>query len=223
MKTAPYIDIHTHGANEATSKAICVRNVFAANYPEMVSENYVSVGLHPWHIKKATLKQDLENLNAAAQQNNVIAIGETGLDRAITVSLDLQKTIFESHLIIAAKANKPVIIHAVRAYPDIVEVYKKTRLDTTLIFHGFNGNTQTAKQLTGKGFYLSFGENLFKDKSNASAVFRDIPLEHIFLETDESKKSIVEIYARAAELKKMASENLKGQIHQNFINCFGVL
>ena len=217
---APYIDIHTHSSNKDADSIISIRNVFTGNYPAWDSEGYVSVGLHPWHIKMETRKQDLENLNHAAQQNNVIAIGEIGLDRAIETPLDLQKKVFESQLAIAANNNKPVIIHAVRTYPDIVEVYKKSGVSVKMIFHGFTGNIQTAKQLVGKGFYLSFGENLFQDIKKTVAVFKHIPIEHIFLETDEYKKSIVKIYERGSEIKKTAIENLKSQIHQNFLNCF---
>lgn len=221
LKQAPYIDMHTHQVGNNPDGIIRVRNVFAQDFPTEETANPISVGLHPWHINQETMQQNLKNVELAVHQKNVIAIGETGLDRAIDIPLDLQKNVLESHLNIAAKYKKPIIIHAVRTYPDIIEVYKKTGLNLKMIFHGFNGNDQIAQQLTSRGFYLSFGENLIQDKKNTAEVFRNIPMENIFLETDESQRSIAEIYDRAADLKKMTPDALKIQIHKNFINCFG--
>ena len=137
--------------------------------------------------------------------------------------MDIQKEVFEFHLRVAQNLKKPVIIHAVRTYPEIVESYKKTGADVKLIFHGFNGNLQIAKQLIKRNFYLSFGADLFDDRKKAAAILKVIPIENIFLETDESAKSIVEIYEKAATIKKTNLTYLKANIFKNFNNCFGNL
>jgi len=55
--------------------------------------------------------------------------------------------------------------------------------------------------LIKRGFYLSFGEDLFNSTRKAAEVFKAIPIGNIFLESDESEKSISAIYERAAEIK----------------------
>jgi TatD DNase family protein len=221
VETVPFIDIHTHQTAEQRDGYIRVRNVFAHMFSSDVGSGYQSVGIHPWHITTEKPETQLGALRIAAQQAQVIAIGESGLDRAIATPLDTQETAFEKQLAIAAEHNKPVIIHAVRTYYDILEVYKRTDLNLKMIFHGFNGNLQIAKHLIEKGFYMSFGEGLFSNHPKIREVFKAVPVDRIFLETDESTRPIAEIYSQACKIKAMELQTMKQQIHQNFKNCFG--
>lgn len=223
MSQIPYIDIHTHSTESGSEGTVAVRNIFPGQADSTKPDHLYSVGLHPWYIKQEQLDKDLQSLQHAARNDQVVAIGEAGLDRITDTPLDLQKQAFAFQLEIAAKYGKPVIIHAVKTYPDIVEVYKNKGLDVVLIFHGFNGNRQIADQLLRHGFYLSFGEILFRGESKASSVFINLPKGRIFLETDESDKSIEAIYRQAAKLRGFKIETLKQQIHENFVNCFGDL
>ena len=223
MSQFPYIDIHTHRSEAGGEGHVAVRNIFPGQADSTKPDHLYSVGLHPWYIKQEQLDKDLQSVQDAARNDQVVAIGETGLDRITDTPLDLQKKVFASHLEIAAKYGKPVIIHAVKTFPDIVEVYKNKGLDVVLIFHGFNGNRQIADQLLNHGFYLSFGEILFRGKSKASSVFINLPKDRIFLETDESEKDIEDIYMQAANLSGMKAETLKQQINENFVKCFGDL
>ena len=223
MSQIPYIDVHTHRTESGGEGTVAVRNIFPGQADSWKPDHLYSVGLHPWFIKQEQLDKDLQSVKHAARNDQVVAIGETGLDRMTDVPIDLQKKVFASHLEIAAKYGKPVIIHAVKTYPDIVEVYKNKGLDVVLIFHGFNGNRQIADQLLRHGFYLSFGEVLLRGESKASSFFINLPKDYIFLETDESEKNIEDIYMQAANLSEMKVEALKQQIHRNFVNCFGDL
>jgi len=179
------------------------------------------MGLHPWHIDLETLTSDLINIENLLINKTIIAIGETGLDRAIKTSMEIQKEVFEQHLVLAQQFEKPAIVHAVHTYPDIVEVYNKSRVNVNMVFHGFNGNLEIAEQLIKRGFYLSFGEHLFNSTRKAVGVFKEIPLGNIFLETDESEKSITAIYDKAAEIKGLGRSVLKDNIYNNFTHCFG--
>ncbi len=217
MSRTPYINIHTH-CNHRIEDEISVVNVFAKELPEIIEDisKPISVGLHPWHIDKATFEDDLLKVKKAARTKNVVAIGEAGLDRKTSTPWELQREVFVRQLAIAADSDKPVIVHCVKAHYEIISIIRETGFDGKLIFHGFNQNIHTAGQLLKNGFYLSFGESLFKENSSAAKLFTGIPDDRIFLETDESDYSIRQIYQRAAELKKTDVETLKRIVFTNF-------
>jgi len=222
----PFIDVHTHQSNKiAGSNVIAVVNKFAHDLeiPALSENSFYSVGLHPWHINTKTMYEDLQRIRQVVNHKTIIAVGETGLDRSTQTPMLQQKEVFGLHLAIAQSAAKPVVVHAVKTYPDIVEVYKKTGVNVKMIFHGFAGSPQISQQLINRKFYLSFGEQLFDDEKKTAGIFKTIPCENIFLETDESVKSIHEIYEKAAEIKNLKLNELKKIIYQNIENCFGKL
>lgn len=226
MTNIPFIDIHTHHHRNASEEpCVSVINLFAEDdkMPASRKNTFYSMGLHPWHISSEKVKTGLANLEQSLKNKDIIAIGETGLDRAVDTPMDVQKTVFEKHLLIAQDIKKPIIVHCVRAYPDVVEIYKNLKVNLNMIFHGFGGNLQTAGSLIRHGFYLSFGGDLMKPKKNAAAIFKMLPKKNIFLETDESEYSIGEIYHQAALLMEINVDELKKIIHHNFLNCFGKL
>ena len=120
----------------------------------------ISVGLHPWHISKTNLNTCIDKLINLATLKNVFAIGEIGIDRAIDVAVNTQIAFFEAQLNIARAVKKPIIIHAVRSYSDIIPYLKKSTIP--FIFHQFMGNSQQAKELIKHGAFLSFGKNLLQ-------------------------------------------------------------
>jgi TatD DNase family protein len=89
------------------------------------------------------------------------------------------------------------------------------------LFHGFNGNAIIAKQLTDKGCYLSFGEQILNQVKNQE-VIKQIPLQKVFFETDTSDKPIEVIYAKACELLQIDLEELKNSIAKNFKTVFNL-
>jgi TatD DNase family protein len=215
------IDIHRHSENKGTANR-CIRNLFHNQTNETCPGEYYSVGLHPWHVKKESLKADLELISIASINSQIIAIGETGIDKKITTSIELQLSAFELQINIAKAVNKPMIIHCVRAYNEIVGFKIRSGIQKPWLIHWFNANEQTGLQLIHKGFYLSFGHMLFKEDSKAFSAFRHIPIETIFFETDDAGYRIDEIYKRASELLSIPLEALEVRIEQNFENFFGI-
>jgi len=217
----PYINIHKHGPIQSDDE-LAIRNILAHEIPEDFEElnGPFSVGIHPWHIDTSDLDEQLALVEKTSNLENVIAIGEIGLDRLTDASLELQKEVFIRQLKIAAKAHKPVIIHCVKAHSEIISIIKKTIYQGKVIFHGFNQNKQIAEQLLKNGFYLSFGQALLNEKSNASKLFDEIPNDRFFLETDESEIGIENIYNKAASIKKSGLDDLKKIVSDNFADCF---
>ena len=84
------------------------------------------------------------------------------------------------------------------------------------VFHWYNENLAIANELISLDCYLSFGRSLLHPNGKNAEIFRALPLERIFLETDDADVSIENIYAKAAELKDISIENLKKSIIANY-------
>ena len=84
------------------------------------------------------------------------------------------------------------------------------------IMHGYNGNIQITEQLAKWGIFFSFGKSLFNENSKSVESLRYLPLEKIFLETDEFEGEIEQIYEKAASLKSISVEVLKTEVRNNF-------
>ena len=150
------------------------------------------------------------------------AIGECGLDRACDSDFELQREVFIKHIELSEQYHKPLIIHAVRSYPDIISIRKETKSKQPWIIHGFNGNEHSAEQfLRHDGIYLSLGDMLFKNEKRAELLLDIIPSDRLFLETDVADRSIVEVYEKASLLSGVATDILRKDIFDNFVKIFG--
>ncbi|MBN2349378.1 MAG: TatD family hydrolase [Bacteroidales bacterium] len=214
-----YIDIHRHSKVD-TPHVLTVQNLYPNQAENIGQSAFSSAGLHPWNIEINTLEKDFQDLIKLSADPAVIAIGETGLDKTISVDYNLQLEVFQRHLNLAREQKKPLIIHCVRSYSEMLGLKKQFGLEIPWIFHWFNSSLQTAKELISKNCYLSFGHMLFKDQSKAYSVFRDIPLNRLFLETDDAGFSIIEVYQQAASIRNVTVEKLKQIILSNFKTCF---
>ncbi|MGE5352192.1 MAG: TatD family hydrolase [Acidobacteriota bacterium] len=221
LEHEPFINIHTHGDN-CGSDEVSLINIFAEEFePNTLNEScFYTVGLHPWNLGKTDHEKAIENVRKASGYPMVKAIGETGLDRAIDVSWEVQTEIFIRHLEIAEAVKKPMMIHCVRAFSDIIAIKKKYKFTAPWIIHGYNSNLQTAGQLLKYGCYLSFGKFLFNSKSKVPDVFAEVPMERFFLECDDSNLSIETIYEKASALKNISLDILKRQMKENFLTLF---
>jgi len=210
---AEFINIHTHKTDSLNI------NIFNIKYNEKIDYKLCSFGLHPWDIDKCNVNNYLNKLNNLCKNNKIAAVGEIGIDRVINTSVDIQKDIYIKQVAIAEKYNLPVIIHCVKAYSDFFEILKKHTPKTPMIFHGYNSNLQTAEKLIEKKCFLSFGQQLLTNKK-LQEVFKQIPVNNIFFETDNSIEKIENIYKKAAEIYQINIDNLKTQIFSNFANIF---
>ena len=109
-----------------------------------------------------------------------------------------------------------MIIHCVRAYSEIIEVRKKTKATMPWVIHGFNSSVETMRQLLRYDMYISLGEVLYRNESQAVEILKNIPFDRLFLETDVSGRDIRDVYAKAAELMKCDIEVLCKQIFDNY-------
>ena len=211
-----FINLHTHHHSNQLNTFELV-NQYPLEYHSTIP--YYSMGIHPWFIKEATLEQEFEILTQKIQDNNCLAIGECGLDKRIDVPLDLQKAVFERQLLLAQHVQKPVIIHCVAAFDELIECTKRLQIKVPIIVHGFSKNSQLANQLIQQGFYISFGKYLFQ-MPNLASVLNQIPEDRFFLETDTALQTIEDVYQLVAKSKGISVPALQEKVKQNFESIF---
>lgn len=185
-----------------------------------VKVQWLSVGIHPWYADAQHWQQQLAAIEKLAADTKVIAIGECGLDRIIALPLTAQLEIFDAQVQLAQQLQKPVIIHCVRAFNELLHWKKKAKPTVPLIIHGFNNKLETAQQLMAHDFYFSLGTALLKPDSNAVNVLKYLPLTKLFLENDDRDTLIEKIYEAAAATVEMTIDALKTQIWANFVTVF---
>lgn len=212
------IDLHTHQFKSET--CIQIQNIYAQDLPFQNEKSYYSAGIHPWHIGLADPEECLHLIELATGEKNMLAVGECGLDRLISNDFALQELYFMRQIEIAQKYSKPLIIHCVRAFPELMKLKKETKSSIPWIIHGFQGNQQTALQLISHDFYFSVGNSLLSNQFK-SDILNLLHPDRLFLETDDKEISITEIYSLATQILKIDYETLCGIIHENFKRVFG--
>ena len=185
---AMILDIHTHNA-------------------QTHAQTIGTVGVHPWHAHFG----DLAEVELRAPE--VDAIGEIGLDYACEVLREEQMTVFKAQLAIAERLEKPIVLHCVRAFEDVIKVVGEYHLKA-VIFHGFIGSAEQAQHAVRQGYYLSFGERTFRSPKTIEAM-RSTPLSKLFIESDESTVPIEEIYTKIAELRGISTAELQQATEEN--------
>jgi len=210
-----FYNLHTHSASGNPDVFEIVNR-----YPyEAIDVPYFSTGIHPWHIDVDRVDEHLAIIEERLQQDNCLALGECGLDKRIEIPLNIQADVFEKQLLLAKQYQKPVILHLVAAFQELIEIKNRLQPGVPMVVHGFSKNAQVAKQLLDNGFYLSFGKYLLRNPE-LSDVFADIPENRFFLETDTIEEGIADVYAKAALARNVDIEDLKNNVSKNFKNIF---
>ncbi|GAB4494216.1 MAG: TatD family hydrolase [Saprospiraceae bacterium] len=213
-----FVNLHTHQPL-LSPDTLEIESVWLGQAKEPLSP-HLSVGLHPWHLTGFDSKSAEKWLREQAARPEVIAIGEAGLDKVTSTSWDLQVLAFQWCIQISEAYQKPLVIHCVRAFSEILALKKQQKPTQPWIFHGFEKNLKTAAMLLNAGCWLSFGSALFRENSHAAEALRQTPGDFLFLETDMSDFSIQEVYERAAAIRGVGLEDLKKQTWSNYKALF---
>ena len=212
---SPFVNIHTHQSHIDNKEFIEIYNIDVDSHVNVDVTFFYSIGIHPWKCQHSTV-----NSSMAQWLNGSMVIGECGIDRACGIDFDIQKDVFIKQIEISERHNKPMIIHAVRAHSDIISIRKETKAKMPWIIHGFQGNEQIVTQYLRHNIYLSLGDVLFKNERRAAELLKIIPSERLFLETDDSERSIADVYERASVLSGRSLDDLRSDIFNNFVKIF---
>ena len=211
-----YFNLHTHKATNQTNILELVNQ-----YPQEFDATipYYSIGIHPWFIVEERIEADLVIIESKLQEATCLAVGECGLDKRIEIPMELQEMVFERQLLLAQQYNKPVVIHCVAAFQELIAIKKKLNISVPMLIHGFSKNAQIAKQLVDNGFYISFGKYLLLNKE-LEAVFTSVPNNRFFLETDTTDEGIEVVYELAAKYKGISVNEIQEIVNSNFNEVF---
>ncbi len=183
------IDIHTHDLTASAPSIISVEPG-----AEFIPGKRYSVGIHPYTLGSGGAP-DTERLWTDAARPEVVAIGETGIDRLKGGLIERQLDILRVHIDISEQLGKPLIMHVVKGFTEVVALRIEMKPRQRWIVHGFRGKPELARELLRHGFDLSLGERF---NSRTAAM---IPADRLWVETDTSPLSIAEIAARVASCR----------------------
>ncbi|MCS3530393.1 TatD family hydrolase [Chryseobacterium sp. JUb7] len=180
--------------------------------PENIPPDFAfSVGIHPKEINIDMLDSQFHWLQSNIN-DRCFAIGECGLDSFSNVDQKTQEDVFLRQIKISNDVKKPLIIHCVRKFYEVISFKKYA--EQAMIIHGFNKKQGIAEDLLKNNFYLSFGKAVLYNLSLQNTL-KMTPLDKVFLETDNDDFIIEELYQKAAEIKGISLERLNEQILEN--------
>jgi TatD DNase family protein len=211
-----FFNLHTHVFTNQPNILELV-NQYPQEFDASIA--FYSIGIHPWFIVEERLESDLQIIERKLQEPNCLAAGECGLDKRIDIPMELQQSVFEKQLLLAEKYQKPVVIHCVAAFQELIDTVNRLQITVPILIHGFSKKEQLAKQLLDNGFYISFGKYLLLNPELES-VFKSMPDDRFFLETDTVEEGIQEVYALAAKYKGITIEAIQKQVNSNFETVF---
>lgn len=215
-----FIDFHTHTAWNYPN-IYPIRSLVKPGEAETYAQqsNPVTIGIHPWFVNESSLESELLQLKESALSEQVLMIGECGIDLKCKTTYTLQEKAFLMQCEIANQVKKPLVIHCVKAYQQLAGYLRQLSPGIPWIFHGFNHNESVARELANYGAYFSIGADLFRENSKIRSSISKMPLDRLFFETDEWQQPVWKIYKEASGLLGLDEKSLIRQIHTNFLSC----
>lgn len=200
-------------------------------------EVYATIGVHPHHVAEEEGALSLEALLQLAQHPRVVGIGESGLDYYYDFSpRALQESAFRTHIAAARTLGVPLVIHARDADDDMLRILREEIAVGHFegIMHCFSSSRQLAEGALELGLYISAsGVITFKKNEELRAIFADVPLDRLLVETDSpylapvpkrgkrNEPAYVAHTAKAlAEIKGVTQAAIERATTENFLRLF---
>jgi TatD DNase family protein len=199
------------------------------------SEFFAMMGLHPASVKENFL-QELKVIEEYLSKRKFAAVGEIGLDFYWDTTFKQEQfEAFNRQMELALQHESPIVIHTRNAMKETIEAVKPFAAKGLRgIFHCFGDSYEAAKKIIAMGFYLGIGGVLTYKNANLGDAIKDIPLEHIVLETDapylspvpyrgkRNESSYLTVIAESlARVKSMTAEEIAEITSANAEKIFG--
>ena len=211
-----YLDFHTHTMRHQDENGVI--EIVSIHLGKEREKEFFTVGLHPWWSEKIPSENELKELRRLLDEPNNLAMGEMGLDNLKGPDLNIQMNILRAQLNLAMEFQKPVIIHCVRAFDQLIRIKKEFPKIDKWCVHGFGRHATLAKQLIDQGFYLSL---MPSSDSKYQDWFDSLPHDKLFLETDSmAGVDINEVYQKVSDVSGLKLEDLRRQINVNATEFF---
>jgi TatD DNase family protein len=196
---------------------------------------YAAVAVHPNEVADFT-DADADELAQLAALPNVRAVGETGLDYYWgRVERTVQQDAFRTHIEIAKRVGKALVIHDRDAHDDVLRILEEVGAPERTVFHCFSGDVSISKHCVDRGYYLSFaGTITFKNADALREAAAIVPLEQLLVETDApfltpapyrgrpNAPYLIPLTVRAlAQVLRCDADDVAGATGQNARQVFG--
>ena len=202
---------------------------------------HVMAAIHPCEVNSAT-EDDFLQIEAWAARDEIIAIGETGLDYYWDTSYnEKQQEFVRRHIQLAAKVNKPIVFHDRGASDDLVRIVAEEKACSPYperirgVFHCFGGPEHICAQVLDLGFHVGLGGTYTFKNGGVPQAVSSIPLDRIVLETDapylapapfrgkRNEPAFVDLVAqKIAEIRGLSADEVACATSENAARVFGL-
>ncbi len=193
------------------------------------------IGLHPYFIDRHKEKDLLALEVLLRERNDVVAIGEIGLDATVG-DLNRQVYFLERQIELANELHLPVVMHSRQTHNLLLKTIKQQPPLFGGLLHGFSGSVEQAKAFWKEGIYLGVGGVISYERAKKTRrTFSEIPLDAVVLETDSpdmplygrqgqrnTPLSVIEIYKEFNALRDESEVVVYRQLWENTLKLFGV-
>ena len=175
-------------------------------------------GLHPWDVDEAWPEQ-VERMEAlyrhAVHRDQLVMMGEMGLDRLRGADLALQSQALTAQLKMAESIGKIPIIHDVHSMAELLALRRELRCQLPWLVHGFRGGPEQMRQYLRAGCHLSLGSHFQAETLLA------LPDDELFLESDNDATALPLVYQRVSALLGQPVEAIRSQVSDNVCRLLG--
>lgn len=198
-------DVHTHHLPSTPGEAIVQLTPDAFT---LQPGHFYSVGLHPWDIRDDWRTQ-MGKLLVMTLHTHVLMIGEAGLDKKNSPApMEVQMEVFREHVRLSELIRKPLIVHCVKAFDELLSIRKEMKATLPWVIHGFRGGIEQWQQLTRAGLIVSIG------KHYDATLIKELTPAHLLIESDDTTElgSIYNLVSTdtgfsASELQQHVADN----------------
>ena len=156
----------------------------------------------------------MAKLAVIALHPQVLMLGETGLDKKNgTTPIERQIEVFREHIRLSELLHKPIIVHCVKAFDEILAIRKETKANLPWIIHGFRGGIEQWEQLSKAGLHISIGRHY------NTKLIQQLPQQQFLIESDDTTE-IEEIYTLISQDTGMTISKLQQLVENNFLHLF---
>ena len=204
-----FIDFHTHNLTGEVHPCT-IASYSLPKIGRCPKGQYYSVGLHPWDTERLDAYRVVDQaLEQYLKSDYCLALGEVGLDRLRGASLPVQEELLAVQLQIAEKLQKSVVVHCVRAWSELLSVFRKQTFTYQKAIHGYRGGIPVLERLIEEEWYISVGFY------TPPELITHIPLNQLLLESDDTNLPITTLYEQTALLLNLSADELQAIVKGN--------
>lgn len=206
-------DTHTHHFDPGMRAIVQLTELSGAELPP-----YFSFGIHPENAPSYDENALEKRYSELAQHSGFRAVGEIGLDHRYD-TVKAQEALYTFQLKLAARLQKPVILHCVSSWDRCRFLHEKHAPENRLIYHGFNKASILESVLNYPQAIISIGESV-RTNPKLQKCIEVIPFDRLLLETDMGSGALIDTYRAVAEIKSVSLQALTEQLNQNAKRIF---